>query len=302
MTKHPPTTKTYVVSRTILSAGILAVLLMLACAGAADAACLSDESMNMGTVKFRGVVTGEPTIGAIGAGGVNVQIDEILSDPTGKLTVGDVGTVGYPIVPPFTDVSATVGNRVEVCGEYRDIDEMPDWWSGAGEHWVWLHASDHFYMPLSPTATASSATGVPCDEYPDDEDIYVMGAGFTAGTDVRIFVVLDRDWNDGDSIPSQGAVAVLGDAISASGTVGPVPVWHAPLAPGEYDIVIDANRNDVYDAATDGLDRGSPCFVVIADAPPTPPAPVPALDPTGIIALIGLLCVIGTIMIGRRFN
>ena len=37
---------------------------------------------------------------------------------------------------------------------------------------------------------------------------------------------------------------------------------------GEYDIEIDANQNGNYDAATDGLDSGSPSFVEIADAQP----------------------------------
>ena len=40
-------------------------------------------------------------------------------------------------------------------------------------------------------------------------------------------------------------------------------VWHAPLTTGGYDVVIDANQNGVYDASTDGLDSGSPGFVVI---------------------------------------
>jgi len=42
---------------------------------------------------------------------------------------------------------------------------------------------------------------------------------------------------------------------------------------GSYDIVIDANQNGDYDAATDGLDSGSPGFVVID----MPSVPVPAL-------------------------
>jgi hypothetical protein len=77
---------------------------------------------------------------------------------------------------------------------------------------------------------------------------------------------------------------------------------HAPLVPGRYDIVIDANRNRVYDTSADGLDSRSPGFIVVADAPPTPPVPVPALAQIGIIALVGLLCVIGMIRIRRRFN
>ena len=90
--------------------------------------------------------------------------------------------------------------------------------------------------------------------------------------------------------------------MNDDGEIAPALVWHAPLAPGSYDIVIDANRNGVYDAATDGLDSGSPGFVVVANPPPTPPTDVPTLTPHGIIALIGLLCVIGVSRLRRRFN
>ena len=82
------------------------------------------------------------------------------------------------------------------------------------------------------------------------------------------------------------------------GDIAPVLVWHASLVIGEYYIVIDANRNGVYNASTDGLDGGSSGFVVID----MPSVPVPALAPIGIIALIGLLCVIGMIRIKRRFS
>lgn len=74
-----------------------------------------------------------------------------------------------------------------------------------------------------------------------------------------------------------------------NGNVGPVLVWHAPLVPGRCDIVIDANRNGVYDASTYGLDSGSPCFAVLASPPPTSPAPVPATMQQGMLLLIALL-------------
>jgi len=137
-------------------------------------------------------------------------------------------------------------------------------------------------------------------QIPRGRDVYAAGTGFTT-TNVDIYVVHDRDWNDGDHIPSDVTGAV--ETVSVvSGDVGPVLVWHARLTPGSYDIVIDANRNGVYDAATDGLDSGSPGFVVVASPPPTPPTDVPALTPHGIIALLGLLCVIGVSRIRRRFN
>jgi len=87
-----------------------------------------------------------------------------------------------------------------------------------------------------------------------------------------------------------------------NGDIAPVLVWHAPLTPGRYDIVIDANQNGFYDAATDGLDSGSPGFIVVADATIPAGVPVPALTPHGIIALVGLLCVIGVSRVRRRFN
>ena len=111
---------------------------------------------------------------------------------------------------------------------------------------------------------------------------------------MNIYVVRDRDWNDGDPIPQDVTASV--ETVSVNGgAIAPVLVWHAPLVIGEYDIVIDANRNGVYDAHADGLDSGSPGFVVID----MPSVPVPAVAPSGII---GLLCIIGTFMIGRRFN
>jgi hypothetical protein len=151
-----------------------------------------------------------------------------------------------------------------------------------------------------PTAASTTPTGAPKDTYRTNEDVYAAGSGFTPGTSVDIHAVQDQDWNDGDQIPQDVTGAV--ETVSVvNGDVGPVLIWHAPLTPGEYDIVIDANRNGVYNAATDGLDSGSPGFVVIANPPPTPPTDVPTLTPHGIIALVGLLCVIGTFMIQRRF-
>ncbi len=111
-------------------------------------------------------------------------------------------------------------------------------------------------------------------------------------------MVPDQDWNNGDPIPADVTGAV--ETVSVvNGAIATVPVWHAPLVVGEYDIVIDANQNGFYDASTDGLDSGSPGFVVIGIPPP---ASVPALTPIGIIALIGLLCVAGMGRIRRRFN
>ena len=150
-------------------------------------------------------------------------------------------------------------------------------------------------LSAQPSAASTSATGAPREIYRVDEDVYAAGSGFASGTEVEIYVVHDRDWNDGDPIP--GDVTGSVETVSVNNSdVGPVLVWHAPLTTGRYDIVIDANRNGVYDAATDGLDGGSPGFVVV---PETPPAPVPALTPVGVIVLIGLLGFLSLISVSR---
>ena len=100
-----------------------------------------------GDVTYRGIVTGFPDFdGAVGAGGANVQIDEILSDPAGNLEIGDDVTATWPIVPPFADIGVAVGDSVEVCGEYRDSAEMPEHWSDVEEHWTDLSTSEHYLV------------------------------------------------------------------------------------------------------------------------------------------------------------
>jgi len=120
-----------------------------------------------------------------------------------------------------------------------------------------------------------------------NEDVYAAGSGFTPGTNVDIHVVQDQDWNDGGPIPPDVTGAVE-TAFVVNGGIAPVLIYLEP--------------NRVYDAETDGLDSGSPGFIVLANPPPSPPADVPVLTPHGIIALVGLLCVIGVSRIRRRFN
>jgi len=91
-----------------------------------------------------------------------------------------------------------------------------------------------------PTASSTSATGARRDTYRVDENVYTTGSGFTPSTNVDIHVVPDQDWNDGDPIPADVTGAVETVSVN-NGDVGPVLVWHAPLTPGSYDIVIDAN-------------------------------------------------------------
>lgn len=164
------------------------------------------------------------------------------------------------------------------------------------------YAIAYFTLVDRPHAASTASAGAPKYRYRTNEDVYAAGSGFTPSTNVDIYVVPDQDWNDGDQVLQDVTGAVETVPVMNDGDVGPVLVWHSPLVSGSYDIVIDANQNGYYDAATDGLDSGSPGFIVLANPPPTPPTDVPALAPAGVIALIGLLCVAGVSRIRRGFN
>ena len=156
---------------------------------------------------------------------------------------------------------------------------------------IWIGVTLTIAPSLAATTTTTT-TGAPEYRYHTNETVYA------AGTKANI---QDQGGNNGDQIP-QDVTGEVETMSVVNGEIAPVLVWHTPLAPGRYDIVIDANRNGDYDTATDGLDSRSPGFVVVADAPPTPPVSIPTLAPIGIIALIGLLCIIGMIRLRRMFN
>jgi len=117
-------------------------------------------------VLCRGIVTGVPNfgVGFTGAGGVNLQIDE-TTDQSGNLTWSDNVTVTWPIVPPFVHIDATVGDRVEVYGEYCNVSEMPINWSDVKERWINLTESDHYLMGLDIRLTGIATE---CIEAPEN--------------------------------------------------------------------------------------------------------------------------------------
>jgi len=90
-----------------------------------------------------------------------------------------------------------------------------------------------------------------------------------ASINVNIYIVGNRTWTNGMAIPSD----VSSDGrntlqTTGTGSLGPANVWPPPLTIGEYDIVLDVNRNGVYNACIDAVDDPNhPGFTV--GPPPT---------------------------------
>ncbi len=105
--------------------------------------------------------------------------------------------------------------------------------------------------------------------------VNVKNGSFTPGSQVDIYIVLDAAWNEGDAITADVSGGVDTVTVNANGAFGPPPpvVWPAPLTPGRYDIVFDANRNVVFDAG-DGVDDAVLGTGFVVEAVPPPPVPV----------------------------
>jgi hypothetical protein len=100
-------------------------------------------------VKFRGVVTNGPDFGgAVGVWGVNIIVQTILLGQSSDLREGDVVTVFWPVVPRFLNISAKIGDEVEVYGSCCK-DSMPSWWSHTGQYWSVYQETTITCVPLS---------------------------------------------------------------------------------------------------------------------------------------------------------
>jgi hypothetical protein len=96
-------------------------------------------------VKFRGkVLVNRPIISFYS---IDVRIDDILNDPTGKLRVGDVVTAWSHRDSQAQVADPSVGDRVEVCGKYYGQDVR----GGVESEYIDLETKDHYLKIGAPS-------------------------------------------------------------------------------------------------------------------------------------------------------
>jgi hypothetical protein len=100
---------------------------------------------------------------------------------------------------------------------------------------------------------SSDSYGAEKNTFYPGENVYVKGSGFMDSATLDIYVVKHTTWTDGDTIPPRVAGTATTVTSNSSGKILAI-VWHAPLTPGKYDIVIDVNGNGKYDKNIDCLD------------------------------------------------
>jgi hypothetical protein len=123
---------------------------------------------------------------------------------------------------------------------------------------------------VPPTAAAVNSIGSNIEIFVEKDTVYVSGTGFPAAASVDVYVVDDVEtWNDDDPIPTDVSDDDYNTIVcDGSGVLPITAIWNPPLSIGEYDIVFDVNQNGYYDLGIDGIDSGSPGFIVVNPATP----------------------------------
>ncbi|MCW3986469.1 MAG: hypothetical protein NWE91_08720 [Candidatus Bathyarchaeota archaeon] len=117
-------------------------------------------------------------------------------------------------------------------------------------------------LPL-PVIESSDFEGNRKDVFDKDESVYVYGSNYAPYTTYPIYVVNDTTWTNGMDIPDRvdgtaenvttdGNGDIAYSNLEGSGTP-PALIWESARS-GEFDIVVDVNRDRKYNKSCDPLD------------------------------------------------
>jgi hypothetical protein len=99
------------------------------------------------------------------------------------------------------------------------------------------------YNPLS--YVTCNSTGTTQSTFDLGETVYFTATGFSASTTYPVIVVSHQPlWNAGQSIPT--AIATNSITTDGSGNIAATSIYNS-AAPGEYDVIVDANSNGIFD-------------------------------------------------------
>ena len=94
-----------------------------------------------------------------------------------------------------------------------------------------------------PYVVSSDDSGTERNIFELTQDVYCYAGNLPDSTDVDIYVVANKDvWNDGASLTDVSG-GYETKTIESDGNIATTKIWNAPLTEGDYDLVVDTNRN-----------------------------------------------------------
>jgi hypothetical protein len=118
-----------------------------------------------------------------------------------------------------------------------------------------LTGEEFVQSTCTPMIESCDSTGNPEDTFQLNQAIYVEGSGYLPSTTYSIYLVNDTTWIEDMPIPQRVIETTATVSSDTSGNISATVLWNAPLKPGGYDIVVDANGDGYYNASIDALDE-----------------------------------------------
>jgi len=132
---------------------------------------------------------------------------------------------------------------------------------GAYEHTFFSGAvltGDEFAIGVGgPVVESCNSTGTVKDSFDSSDSVYVKGEGYQPSATYDLYVVNATTWSDGMSIPQRVEGTATTITSDTSGNITVTPAWNTPITMGNYDIVVDANRDGYYNSSIDALDQSN---------------------------------------------
>lgn len=151
-------------------------------------------------------------------------------------------------------------------------------------------------VPSYPMQTIEScdASGNAKNTFDVSEDVYVFGSGFPASSTFDIHIVQDvASWTalNGMPIPTPMPTDIHSITSNSSGHINVSLLCSTPVI-GNYDIIVDVNRNGIYDPGIDAVDSDD---IVTAGV-----AIIPELSLLSAFYFIGILALLATFKWRRK--
>jgi hypothetical protein len=152
---------------------------------------------------------------------------------------------------PFEDHSEEIGTETTEEIFYEDLD--PYTILVIHLFTTTITYKDHIYQLIVkveddtegavPYVVSSDDSGTELNRFELSEDVYCYAGNLPGSTDVRIYVVANQDaWNDGDGLTDVSG-GYETETTESDGRIATIKILSATLTEGEYDIVVDTNRN-----------------------------------------------------------
>ncbi len=109
---------------------------------------------------------------------------------------------------------------------------------------VYVGSYDKKVYAFGTLVWSADSAGTSKATFNSTDNVHVRGEGFTADTDVTIYLL-----PDGEAALPSNAVANASTITTTTGNLPATLVWSQPLTLGEYDIWVDANQNGAFDGA-----------------------------------------------------